>query len=168
MKDLSIPKANTLKRRIQVFIECDVDSAFALISSSIELPKWWKDSGENSGVKSIELLGGSYDKIGDVRKITFKDGSTAVEELLSYNPVANYSYRINEYPGSKKKHTDVAYCQFWFDRIKGQTRITWDYVLPYRTVFSRMALSLFLTFSLKKFMHKSLANAKILLEGKEK
>jgi hypothetical protein len=167
MKDLSIPKSKTLKRRVQIFVECDEDTAFSLISSSTELPKWLKKSGKISGAKSVEILGSSYDKIGDARRITFEDGTTAVEQLLSYNPVANYSYRINEFSGAIKKLTDTAYGQCWFDTIKGETRITWDYTFTYKSILSRMVLSLILTFSYKKFMRKSLENAKVLLEAKD-
>lgn len=164
MTDLSIPKEKILNRRVQLSVECDEATAFEFIASSTELPKWLKKSGKISGAKSVEILEGPYDHVGARRRITFEDDSTAVEELLTNNPVANYSYRINEFSGKINKFTDAAYGQCWFDTIKGETRITWDYTFTYKNLLSRIVLSLILTLSYKKFMRKSLENARTIIE----
>ena len=164
MTDQAIPKKKILKRRVQVAVECDETTAFDFIGSGPKLPSWLKKSGKIPGCTGVEVLEGPYDHIGARRKVSFEDDSTAIEELLTYNNPANYSYRINEFSGSIKKLTDAAYGQCWFDTIDGETRISWDYTFTYKNLFGRAILSLILTFSYKKFMRKSLENAKAILE----
>lgn len=167
MSNNTVPTKKALKRRVQVSVECDEKTAYEFIGSSTKLPSWLKKVGPIAGCTSVEVLVGPYDHIGARRKLTFGDDSTAVEQLLTYNEPANYAYRINEFSGSIKKLTDAAYGQCWFDTIDGETRISWDYTFTYKNIFGRMLLSLILTFSYKKFMKKSLENAKEILNAQK-
>jgi len=124
-----------------------------------------KKVGAVPGAEKVELLDDSYDKVGQARIITFQGGDTAEEQLLTFNPPGNYSYRISKFSNFLKKLSNAAYGQLWFDHIDGKTRITWVYSFSYKNIFARMALSLFLTFVYKKFMRVSLDHAKKALEN---
>ena len=159
-----IPTSGILKRSAQVLVDCTEQEAYDFISSSTKLPEWLKKVGAVPGAEKVALLDDSYDKVGQRRIITFQGGDTAEEQLLTYNPPGNYSYRISKFSNFLKKLSKAAYGQLWFDLVDGKTRITWEYSFAYKNIFARMALSLFLTFVYKKFMRKSLENAKIELE----
>lgn len=159
-----IPKTGILKRKASVLVSCTDHQAFGFISSSSRLPEWLKKVGAVPGAEKVTLLDQSYDGVGDRRIITFQGGDTAMEQLLTYNPPANYSYRISKFSNFLNKLAECAYGQLWFDHVDGQVRITWEYSFAYRNIFTRAVLSLFLTFVYKKFMKKSLANAKAILD----
>ncbi|GAB5417082.1 MAG: hypothetical protein Crog4KO_19480 [Crocinitomicaceae bacterium] len=154
-----VPTSGILKRSAQTLVDCTEQEAFDFISSSTKLPEWLKKVGKVPGAEKVTLLDTSYDKVGQRRIITFQGGDTAEEQLLTYNPPGNYSYRISKFSNFLKKLSDAAYGQLWFDHIDGKTRITWEYSFSYKNIFARMALSLFLTFVYKKFMRVSLENA---------
>ncbi len=159
-----IPTSGILKRTAQVLVDCTEQEAFDYISSSTKLPEWLKKVGAVPGAEKVEMLDASYDKVGQARIITFQGGDTAEEQLLTYNPPGNYSYRISKFSNFLKKLSKAAYGQLWFDHVDGKTRITWEYSFSYKNIFARMALSLFLTFVYKKFMRVSLENAQKELE----
>ncbi|XOV66329.1 MAG: SRPBCC family protein [Fluviicola sp.] len=159
-----IPTSGILKRSAQVMVDCTEQEAFQFISSSSKLPQWLKKVGAVPGAEKVDLLDESYNKVGQRRVITFQGGDTAQEQLLTYNPPGNYSYRISKFSNFLKKLSDAAYGQLWFDHVDGKTRITWEYSFTYKNIFARMALSLFLTLVYKKFMNTSLENARIEME----
>jgi hypothetical protein len=159
-----IPTSGILKRSAHVMVDCTEQEAFQFISSSSKLPQWLKKVGAVPGAEKVDLLDESYDKVGQRRVITFQGGDTAQEQLLTYNPPGNYSYRISKFSNFLKKLSDAAYGQLWFDHVDGKARIAWEYAFTYKNIFARMALSLFLTFVYKKFMKSSLENARIAME----
>lgn len=159
-----IPQTKVLKRKASVIVKCTKEEAFAYISSSSKLHEWLQKSGAIPGAKSVDLLEGEYDNVGDRRKITFVGGDTAIEQLLSYHPPANYAYKITDFSNFFKKLTDAAYGGLWFDDEDGKTKITWEYSFTYKNIFARMFLSMFLTFSYKKFLQHDLEIAKGILE----
>jgi hypothetical protein len=162
----SIPTKKVLDRSAEVLVNCDEQTAYDFIGSGPELPTWLKTCGKIHGCISVEVLDGPYDHPGARRLVTFDDGSTLVEELMTFNSPANYSYRVSDFSGAIRKLTSTAYGQCWFDTMDGKTRIKWDYYFTYKNIFARMILSLILTFSYKKFMVQSLDNAKKVIESK--
>lgn len=159
-----IPTSGVLTRRAQVMVNCSEQEAFDYISSSAKLPEWLKKVGAVPGAEKVDELDGSYNKVGESRIITFQGGDTAEEQLLTYNPPGNYSYKISKFSNFLKKLSNEAYGQLWFDTIDGQTRITWAYSFSFKNFAARIALSSFLTLVYKRFMRKSLQNAKAELE----
>lgn len=161
-----VPSKGVLKRKASVIVACDELTAYNFIASSDKLPLWLKKVGAIPGAKSVDELDGSYDTIGQQRKITFESGDTCVEQLLSHNPPGNYSYRVTDFSNFFRKLTNAAYGQLWFDNEDGKTRITWEYSFTYRNIFARMFLSIFLSMAYKKFLQKDLEIAKNCLEAK--
>jgi len=159
-----IPTTGILKRSAQTLVNCTEQEAFDFISSSTKLHEWLKKVRAVPGAEKVTLLDASYDQVGQRRLITFQGGDTAEEQLLTYHPPGNYSYRISKFSNFLNKWAKCAYGQLWFDHVEGKTRITWEYSFEYKNIFTRMALSLFLTFVYKKFMRVSLENAKAELE----
>lgn len=164
--DVPVPTKGILKRSASVLVDCSKEEAFKFIASAEKLPEWLKKSGPVPGAVSVDLLDGSYDQIGQKRKVIFQGGASAVEQLCSRNPWANYSYKINDFSNFLKKLSNAAYGQCWFDQVDGKTRITWVYSFTYRNFFARIFLSLFLTLAYKKFMQASLNNAQAILNKK--
>ncbi|MGB5378130.1 SRPBCC family protein [Muriicola sp.] len=160
-----VPKKGILKRSAQVLVDCDRSTAFDFITSNSELPNWLKKVGPIPAALNAEILKGPYNFVGARRKVFFDGGDTVVEELMTFNPSANYSYSVTEFSDFLRFFTKKAYGQVWFDRINDQTRITWDYSFSYRNILARLILSLFLSLLYKKFLKKSLENAKGYIEN---
>lgn len=101
---------------------------------------------------------------GAKREVLFENGDHVEEELLSFHPYANYSYRATKYSNFLKKLTNGGYVTMWFDRVGDQTRATWDYGFTYKNFFGKIVLSLFFVM-FKKYMQHSLNNAKVQIEN---
>ncbi len=162
--DIPIPTIHVLKDTAEVIVNCDKETAFKFISSSDELPDWLKKSGPISRVKNVEIIKGPYNFAGAQRKVIFENGDSLLEELLSYNKYANYSYRITKFHDFVKHLSNVAYSEIWFDTVDDKTRIRWLYSFTYKNFFASLVLHLFLTFVYKKWMKQSLKNAKEAIE----
>lgn len=161
----NIPKKGVLKRSAQVLVECSKPIAFKFITSKEELPNWLKKHGSLPAALYAELVTDTYNVPGNKREVYFDHHESTLEELLSYNPHSNYSYKITNFTNSIKHFSKLAYAEAWFDSIDGKTRITWDYYFTYKNIFARMILSIILTFIFKKFMQVSLNNAKDCIEN---
>ena len=160
-----VPKKGILKRSASVLVACDKSTAFNFISSESELPNWLKKVGPIPAALNAEILKGPYNFVGARRKVFFDGGDTVVEELMTFNPYANYSYSVTEFSNFLRFFSKKAYGQVWIDRIEDQTRITWEYSFSYKNILARLILSLFLTLLYKKFLKKSLENAKGYIEN---
>lgn len=160
-----LPKKGLLKRSAQVIVKCDKPTAFSFISSSQELPNWLKKCGAIPSALNAEIIKGPYNFVGAKRKVFFDGGDSAIEELMTYNPYANYSYSITGFSNFLKLLSNAAFGQLWFDTIDDQTRITWDYSFSYRNIFARAILSIFLSLVYKKFMKNALQAAKGYIEN---
>lgn len=163
----SVPTQKTLSRKASILVNCDKQTAFDYISSSGELSQWLKKSGPVPGVVNVKILKGPYNFIGAQREIYFDGNAKATEQLMTHNPPGNYLYNIQHFNNFLEKLSGEAYGQLWFDNEGDKTRITWEYSFNYHNIFSRMILSLFLTFAYKKFMKAGLVNAKANLELKK-
>ena len=160
-----IPTKKSVKTMAQVEMDCSKKTAFEFISNSDELPRWLKKYGNIHAALNTEILSESYDFIGAKRKVYFNGGDSTIEELLTYNPHANYSYKIYDFTNAIKKFTDAGFGQFWFDRVGNKTRVTWVYTFSYKNIFSKIILKLLLKFVFKKFMYNNLVNAKNYIEN---
>ncbi|AUC80769.1 SRPBCC family protein [Lacinutrix sp. Bg11-31] len=163
--NVAIPKNKALKKTAQVTINCSKATAFNFITNGEKLPNWLKKHGSIPAVLYTKNNAETYDFVGAKRTVYLDKNQSTLEELLSYNPFANYSYRITEFTNSIKHFSNTAYAQVWFNTIDDKTRITWDYTFTYKNIFSRLILNLILTFVFKKFMQASLNNAKKYIEN---
>ena len=161
-----IPDKNVIKKQAQVLVDCSKVIAYEFISSGEELPNWLKKVGKIPSALNAKLLSDSYNKVGDQRIIYFDGGDSVQEELISVNPHSNYSYKASKFTNIIRKFSHHAYSEVWFDNVNDQTRITWNYSYAYKGLFSKLALKLILSLiSYKKFMQKSLENAKHYIEN---
>lgn len=163
---VSVPTKRVLKEISEILVDCNKQKAFDFISNSNKLPSWLQKSGPIAGAKIAEIIKGPYDHVGAQRKVIFDNGDNIIEELLSFNKYANYSYRISAFSDFLKKLTDAAYSQIWFDTIDDKTRIRWVYSFTYKNLFAALILKLFLIFVYKKWMKQSLTNAKHVIEDR--
>ncbi len=163
--DEKVPTKKVLVKKASVIVNCSKQTAFEYISSSIELPNWLKKSGPIKGDLSVTIIKGPYSFVGAQRLITFTDKSTVQEELISYNPFANYAYKITNFSNFFKMLTKIAFGQFWFDTVDDKTRITWAYSYTYKNIFTRPIIWLFNLLFFKKFMQHDLNNAKEQIEN---
>ncbi|MCJ7465334.1 MAG: hypothetical protein MUO53_01400, partial [Maribacter sp.] len=161
---VTLPKKGLLKRSAQVLVDCDKKTAFNFISSEAELPNWLKKTGPVPAALNTEIIKGPYNFVGARRKVQFVGGDSVIEELMTFNPYANYSYNVTGFRKLLGFMSKKAYGQLWFDTLDDKTRITWEYSFSYKNSFVRPLLSLFLSLFYKKFLINSLENAKGCLE----
>lgn len=160
-----IPKKKIIHITAQTLVDCSRETAFNFISSGDELPNWLKKHKMIHSALNAEILTGTYDHVGAQRIVHFDGGNSVKEELLSYNPNANYSYKISEFTNIMKRFSTHAFGQLWFDNVDGKTRITWDYSFTYKDAICRIILKFLLPKIFKKFMEQSLENAKLYIEN---
>ncbi|MGB1307582.1 MAG: SRPBCC family protein [Oceanihabitans sp.] len=160
-----IPSKRVLKRSAQITINCTKATAFQFISCNQEIPNWLKQYKSIPAAIYAETIKDTYNQPGAVRKVHFDHNESVIEELLSYNPNANYSYKITNFTSKLKHLTKAAYGQVWFNTINDKTHITWDYTFTYKNIFARILLSMVLTLAFKKFMQSSLKHAKQYIEN---
>ncbi|MBL4706746.1 MAG: SRPBCC family protein [Flavobacteriales bacterium] len=164
MTNATIPSKKVLKRKAQILVNCTQEEAFKYISNSENLPQWLTKLGPIPGAQKVEIIKGPYDFIGAKRKIFFDEGNVGTEELISYDPYANYAYKISNFNKLFGKLTDAAYGQLWFDQKGEQIRISWNYTFTYKNIFARMLLSIILTLFYVRFLKQALGNAATALE----
>ena len=160
----SIPTKKIIKRSPSVLINAERETVFKFISNSDELSAWLTKFGMISNEKNVKIIKGPYSMPGAKREVLFENGDHVEEELLSFHPYANYSYRATKYSNFLKKLTNGGYVTMWFDRVGDQTRATWDYGFTYKNFFGKIVLSLFFVM-FKKYMQHSLNNAKVQIEN---
>lgn len=160
-----IPEKTTLVVKSEIMVDCSKKTAFDFIISSDKLHHWLKTYGSIKSVLYVENLSETYDHVGAKRMVHFDGGDTTMEELMSYRPYSNYSYKAYRFTNVMKKLTSLAYGQLWFDSIGDKTRITWVYRFTYKNFLSKLILKLILKFMFKKFMANSLKNAKNYIEN---
>ena len=165
MIEFPVPQIGVVVSKSSVVVNCTKETAFRFISSSEKLASWMKKSGPVSAVKSVDVIEGPYDHVNATRKVSFENGDTIQEELISWHPYANYAYRVTKFSDFLKKFTKEAYGQVWFDTWGKQTRINWVYSYRYKNFFVHLVLLLFNRMVFKKFMNASLVNAKTQLEN---
>ena len=146
-------------------VNCGRKEAFEFIISNEELPNWLKAVGMFHSALNAEVKTGTYNHVGAKRKVNFDGGDSVLEELVSYNPYANYSYKVSEFTNSLRHMSSYAYGQLWFDRFGEQTRITWVYTIKPKNLIYRLILHLILPKKLKAYMQQSLINAKHYIEN---
>ena len=160
-----VPSKKIAASRAAILVNTTTQAAFDFISSSEKLKTWLRKYGAIHAVSSVEVIKGPYSAIGAKRMVTFDNGDTIQEELLSYNPAANYSYRISAFSNFFKHLTNAAYGQLWFDRVGNNTRITWEYRYTYRNFFAGIVIRLFCKLIFTGYMKHSLKNAKEQMEA---
>ncbi|HSB93746.1 MAG TPA: SRPBCC family protein [Flavitalea sp.] len=165
MLEFAIPLKGVVVSRASILVNCSKETAFRFISSSEKLSSWMKKSGPVSAVRMVDIIQGPYDHVGATRKVSFDNGDTIQEELISWHPYANYAYRVSKFSDFLKNLTKEAFGQVWFDTMEDQTRINWVYSYQYKNLGSRLVLFLFNRFVFKKFMAASLAHAKARIES---
>ena len=162
--DIAVPTENVVDTKAEVIVNCDKETAFKFISDSNELHNWLKKCGPIQNVKIVEIIKGPYNVAGARRKVIFDDGNSVMEELLSYNRYANYSYRITSFSNFIKRLTNAAYSQIWFDTVDDKTRIRWIYHFTHKNYLAGLILGLFLSLIYKKWMKGALLLAKEVIE----
>ena len=162
----AIPKKGAIKMQAQVRVDCSKEIAFNFISSGEELPNWLKKFGKIPQALNTVNISSSYKSVGDQRILHFDGGESVHEELMSFNPYANYSYKVTNFSSIFKKFSDAAYSEMWFDTINDQTRITWNYMFTAKNVISKLLLKIILKIvSYEEFMEVSLEYAKDYIEN---
>jgi len=161
-----IPTKGVIEMQAQVTVDCSKEIAFNFITSGAELPNWLKKVGKIPSALNAENITKTYNKSGDQRIVYFDGGESVHEELLTFNPFANYSYKASKFTNVLKKFSDEAYSQVWFDTIGDQTRITWNYVYTAKNFIARFLLKFILgLIKYEEFMEESLENAKDYIEN---
>jgi len=161
----TIPLNKVVKRSVEILVNCNQEKAYNFIIGTDDLPLWLKKYSIIDGAKYSNIIEGPYNYNGAKRKLFFEKGDSIIEELLICNFPFNYSYSVSQFTSIFKHLTNAAYGQFWFDTNDNQTRITWEYSITYKNIFSRCIISLLMPLVFKKFLKQSLENAKGIIEN---
>ena len=161
VKPHQIQRKGTIYMQSEVLVNCSKKMAFEFISSGAELPNWLKEFGKIPTARNTENKTPSYNKPGDKRIIHFDHNESVHEELLTYNPYANYSYKVSKFSSLFRKFSDEAYSAIWFDTMGDKTRISWEYMFTAKNFFAKIILKLILKIiKYDEFMDQSLENAR--------
>jgi mxaD protein len=109
--------ARTLKVTQSVDIAAPVDKVWDAIKNFDSLDKW------HPGFASDQIVKGSNNQVGAVRKLTVKDGPSFEEELLAFDESAHsYRYRIIESPLPLRDYVSRITVK---PGAKGGSHVTW-------------------------------------------
>src|SRR5579871_1498302 len=107
----------TLKVVKSVTVAAPVEKTWDTIKDFDSLPKW------HPGFSHDELVKGSNNQVGAVRKLTVKDGPSFTEELLAFDPAKHsYRYRIVDSPLPITDYKSSISVR----PAKGGSRVTWS------------------------------------------
>ena len=161
-----IPKKGIIKMQAQVVVDCSKEIAFNFITSGAELPNWLKKVGKIPSALNAVNQTDTYNEPGDQRIVEFDGGDSVHEELITFNPFANYSYKASQFTNILKKFSKEAYSQVWFDNVDDKTRITWNYMYTSKNLIAKLLLKVILNMiSYEDFMQESLENARDYIEN---
>ncbi|MDH3698691.1 MAG: hypothetical protein OEQ81_08495 [Flavobacteriaceae bacterium] len=161
-----ISRKGVIHMQADVLVDCSKKIAFEFISSGAELPNWLKKFGKIPQALNAVNISSSYNTAGDQRIVHFDGGESVHEELITFNPSANYSYKVTKFSSIFKKFSDEAYSIMWFDTIDDKTRISWEYMYTAKNFFARIILKFVLRLiKYEEFMQQSLDNAKDYIEN---
>src|SRR5690606_20131935 len=120
--DQEVPSKHILFTTAEVIVNCDKKTAYDFVSSVNKLSSWLLRTGPIYGIIKVTTLRGHWENVGDNRLVERGDSATLVEELISVNPYANYSYQTTEFSDIFKHFTEKTYGHMWFDTVDDQTR----------------------------------------------
>jgi hypothetical protein len=163
--DIQVPRTGVKNVSASVLVDCNKEKAFKYISDSDQLVNWLQKADGIPGETNVEILKGPYNRAGAMRKVFFSGGDSVIEELIHWDPFANYAYRATNFTNFFRKLTKEAFGQLWFDHMDGKTRITWVYSYTYKNAFAGAIIWLVNKMSFGKFMQHSLNNARDQIEN---
>ncbi len=116
-------------------------------------------------ITGTELLPGpAWGQPGAARKILFKDGTSALERILSTDLPRSYSYQPWAYTSPVRLLSDYAICTMSALPQDGKTRIVWDYGFHARNAIAKPLLQGFVSTDWKRNLENGLKVLKQHLE----
>jgi hypothetical protein len=107
----------------------------------LDLPSVLRNYGPLPAVVGTDEHVGSWNAVGDSRRILLSDGTRAREELLTFDRPNGFTYRVGELTSSMRRLTPGANGRWQFeDAGDGTTRVTWRYAFEPRSVVARPVL----------------------------
>ncbi len=110
------------------------------------------------------LPGPDWGEPGAARKIFFKDGSTALERILSTDLPNGYRYQPWAYTSPVRLLSDYAVSEMRVAPENGKTRLTWNYAFHARNGIALPVLKLFVSLDWKRNLANGLRVLKAHLE----
>lgn len=110
------------------------------------------------------LPGPAWGEAGSIRKITFKDGTTSLERILSTDLPRSYRYQPWAYTNPVRVLSDYAVSSMRVEPIGGKCRVVWDYSFHARYRFAKPLLQLFVTLDWRRNLANGLKIVKQHLE----
>ena len=78
-----------------------------------------------SGVAHTDPLTGTWNKVGDRRRIVFVDGNSALEEITALRNPQLFQYQVWNRTDKIGRYTDYAVCELAFSATPAGTHIRW-------------------------------------------
>lgn len=116
-------------------------------------------------ITGTEMLAGpAWGEPGSTRKITFKDGTTSLERILSTDLPRSYRYQPWAYTNPVRLLSDYAVASMRVEPEGNKSRVIWDYSFHSRNIFAKPFLQLFVTLDWQRNLAKGLKVVKEHLE----
>jgi hypothetical protein len=131
-------------------IDRDVQAAYDLLVDPAAATKFLQ------GVKSYQLLGNGWSRIGDKRLITLDTGTTMLESIKKLEPPHHFSYEITDFNNTSRLINMLirgGMSQCWFRVNKaGGTQVIWRFSYEPRNLLLAPGLWLFMHTAYRSFM----------------
>src|SRR4051812_30167776 len=127
-------------------------AVFAYVTAEDVLPKVLTGSGFLPAVVSTSGNTGPWDQPGSIRTVHLADGSTAQEEVTSFQSPSYFAYRTSKYTFALKYLSDFATGEWWFDESGEQTKVRWRYVFHSKHMLTKPILALLVRLQWRGYM----------------
>jgi len=137
---------------IQFVVKAPRKVVFSYITAEDVLPKVLTGYGLLPGVVSTSGNTGPWDRPGSIRVVHLKDGSTAQEEVTSFQSPHYFAYRISKCTFALKHFADFAKGEWWFEELGEQTKVCWRYSFHSKHLLTKPILALFVRLQWRGYM----------------
>lgn len=110
-----------------------------------------------AGVAHTDLLIGTWNKVGDRRRIVFVDGNSAVEEITAMRNPQQFQYQVWNRTDKIGRYTDYAVCELAFSAAPIGTHIQWICAFPPKGWPDGWLMRSFFQNDYRQFMQSGLA-----------
>ncbi|MBI1365918.1 MAG: hypothetical protein GC153_08170 [Alphaproteobacteria bacterium] len=154
------PMPNPITTSVTETLRAPLADAFAA-ASGCDIPSIFQAHGRIPGVIKVDEHHGPWGAVGEKRLLTLSDGSTVREELVSFAPNEEYSYRVSGFTGPFAALVSEGR-GVWHFTIEGPatTRIDWTYSFTPKSFLTEPAVWFIVKALWPGYMRKALARLK--------
>ncbi len=150
---------------VTMTIEANFAKTFE-IATSLEAPLIIKRGALLPGVLSVSDQKGSWNAIGDGRRLHMTDGSSVYEELIDFAKNRHFAYQVNQFTGGFGKLVSKARGEWHFTQVApNRTYIDWSYTFTPKSKLAQPIVWLIVKGLWSGHMRKALERTKKIVEN---